>query len=118
MKQMKINQVRKILLKYRSDLQFVNADVMKWNHSVVDKMPPSREALFGYALLKCNDHLEYLGTMLYDQYDDNDELIPDDGLTFSLCAVSAIEAILLSLGFYSWNAIQAARKQVMNEVDG
>lgn len=118
MKQLKINQIRKLLLKYRTDLQFVNADVMKWNHDQANKMPPSREALLGYALLKCNDHLEYLGTMLYDQYDDNDELIPDDGLIFSLCALSSIEAVFLSTGFYSWNGIVTARKQVMIEVDG
>ena len=68
--------------------------------------------------IKCNDHLEYLGTMLYDQYDDNDELIPDDGLTFSLCALATIEAVLLSTGFYSWNGITAHRKQVMSEVEG
>lgn len=118
MKQMNIHQLTSLLAKYKSDLEFVNVDVMKWNHDVGDKTPPSREAMLGYALLKCKDHIEYLGNVHYDQYDGLGRLIPEHELTFSLMALATVEAVLLSLGFYSWNAIAAARKKVMEKEEG
>lgn len=115
MKQLNINQLRKLLGIYKRDLEFVNADEMNWNHNQGSKTPPNTGALRGYALLKCKDHQAYLNHILYDMFDGIEELVPETELTFSLMALATIEAILLSTGIYSWNGIQAVRKKVINE---